>query len=168
MPDNFYANLIQFARKKKVRTLLDTDGEALRLGLEAGPTVAKPNQPEAERLLNTALLTRTHYLAAAEQILRLGAESVILSLGSRGVVGLFQNHMVEVVPPQIDVVSPIGAGDALSAAFLWAMETKNDYQDGLRWGVAAGTASAALPGMKFASLAEARKMYHEVEIRKVG
>ena len=168
VPDNFYANLIQFARKKKVRTLLDTDGEALRLGLEAGPTVAKPNQPEAERLLNTALLTRTHYLAAAEQILRLGAESVILSLGSRGVVGLFQNHMVEVVPPQIDVVSPIGAGDALSAAFLWAMETKNDYQEGLRWGVAAGTASAALPGMKFASLAEARKMYHEVEIRKVG
>jgi fructose-1-phosphate kinase PfkB-like protein len=67
----------------------------------------------------------------------------------------------------VDAVSPIGAGDALAAAFLWAMEKKNDYKDALRWGVAAGTASATLPGMKFASLADAKKVYPNVELRRV-
>lgn len=167
VPDDFYASLIAFAHKKRVKTFLDTDGEALRLGIEAHPTVVKPNQAEAERLLNTALLTRTQYLNAAEQISRLGAESVILSLGSRGVVGTFKGQITEVIPPHVHAVSPIGAGDALAAAFLWAMQKQDDVYDALRWGVAAGTASAALPGMQFASLEQARALYGQVEVRRV-
>ena len=167
VPDDFYASLIAFAHHKKVQTLLDTDGEALRLGIEAHPTVVKPNQAEAERLLNTAMLTRNQYLSAAEQISRLGAESVILSLGSRGVVSAYKGEITEVVPPHTNAVSPIGAGDALAAAFLWSMGKTNDFYDSLRWGVAAGTASAALPGMRFASLEQARKVYGEMEIRRV-
>jgi fructose-1-phosphate kinase PfkB-like protein len=38
--------------------------------------------------------------------------------------------------------------------------------DALRWGVAAGTASARLPGMSFASLAQAREIYRQVEVRR--
>lgn len=166
VPDDFYARLIAHARRMKVKTLLDTDGEALRHGIEAKPTVVKPNQAEAERLLNTALLTRTHFLNAARQMHRMGAESVVLSLGSRGVVAAFNNELLEVIPPRIDVVSPIGAGDALAAAYLWAMENKDDYHDALRWCVATGTASAALPGMRFASLGEARSVYADVEVRR--
>lgn len=167
VPDDFYAHLIEFAHKKKVKTFLDTDGEALRKGLEAHPTVVKPNQAEAERLLNTALITRTHYVQAVKQMHRMGAQSVILSLGGRGAVAAFGPELIEVIPPGIDALSPIGAGDALSAAFLWSMETTKDYADALRWGVAAGTASAALPGMRFGSLADTRKIYEGVEVRRV-
>jgi len=37
--------------------------------------------------------------------------------------------------------------------------------DALRWGVAAGTASARLPGMRFASLAQTEEIYAKVEAR---
>ena len=47
---------------------------------------------------------------------------------------------------------PAITGDALAAAFTWAMENKHDFADAVRWGVAAGTASAKLPGVSFASL----------------
>ena len=87
VPPGFYSKLLKMARERKVKTLLDTDGDALAEGVEAGPTVVAPNQQEAERLLNTALLTRSHFLDAATRIRKLGAESVILSLGSRGAVG---------------------------------------------------------------------------------
>jgi 1-phosphofructokinase family hexose kinase len=167
VPDDFYADLIEFAHKHKVKTFLDTDGEALRNGIEARPTVVKPNQPEAERLLNTALITRSSYLHAARQMQRMGAQSVILSLGSRGVVAASGDELLEVIPPSVDVVSPIGAGDALAAVFLWSIENKSDHHDALRWGVAAGTASAALPGMSFGSLADTRKIYEDVEVRRV-
>ncbi|HYP13428.1 MAG TPA: hexose kinase, partial [Bryobacteraceae bacterium] len=134
---HFYTDLIHLAKKKKVKVLLDTDGEALQHGLEAAPTVVAPNQQEAERLLNRALITRTHLVDAVNQIHHMGAESVILSLGSRGAIGREGGELVEALPPRIDAVCPIGAGDALAAAFVWSMQRKPDFVDALRWGVAA-------------------------------
>ena len=165
VPPGFYSKLVKIARERGVKTLLDTDGEALMEGLEAGPTVVAPNQQEAERLLNAALLTRGHFLDAAQRIARMGAESVILSLGSRGAVGVNPRGVVEAIPPRVDAVCPIGAGDALAAAFVWAMEDTGDFADALRWGVAAGTASARLPGLTFASLAQTKEIYPRIEVR---
>jgi fructose-1-phosphate kinase PfkB-like protein len=97
----------------------------------------------------------------------MGPESVVLSLGSRGAVGAFADGMVEALPPRVDAVCPIGAGDALSAVFAWSMTRGQDLADSLRWGVAAGTASARLPGMNFASLAQTEDVYRQVEVRRV-
>ena len=41
-PSDFYARLIEMARRKKVKTLLDTDGDALREGIEARPQWCRP------------------------------------------------------------------------------------------------------------------------------
>lgn len=167
VPPSFYGKLIDMARKKNVKTLLHADGEPLRQGIEEHPTVVTPNQQEAERLLGRTLLTRTHYLEAAERIRSMGAESVALSLGSRGAVGAYADGLIEALPPRVDALCPIGAGDAMAAAYTWALDQKDDSGDALRWGVAAGTASARLAGMNFASLAQTRDMYRQVEIRRV-
>jgi 1-phosphofructokinase family hexose kinase len=166
VPPAFYGKLISMARHKKVKTLLHADGDALREGIAARPTVVAPNQQEAGRLLGQTLLTRTHYLEAAERIRQLGADSVVLTLGSRGAVGAFADGLMEALPPRIDAVCPIGAGDALMAAYAWARERRTSVAEALRWGVAAGTASARLPGMSFASLAQAREIYRQVEVRR--
>ena len=167
VPASFYAELITLARKRGVKTLLDADGDALEAGVEAKPTVVTPNQQEAERLLNTTLLTHTHFVEAAVRIQRMGAEGVILSLGSRGAVGAFDHKILEAVPPRVNAIAPIGAGDAMAAAYTWAMERNNDFRDALRWGVAAGTASARLPGMRFANLEQTEEIYKQVEVRHV-
>lgn len=166
VPPAFYGKLIAMARQKKVKTLLHADGDALREGIAARPTVVSPNQQEAGRLLGQTLLTRTHYLEAAERIRQLGAESVVLTLGSRGAVGAFGDGLMEALAPRVDAVCPIGAGDALMAAYAWARERRTSVADALRWGVAAGTATACLPGMNFASLAQAREIYRQVEVRR--
>ena len=167
VPQSFYGKLIAMARKKKVKTLLDADREALREGIEQQPTVVTPNQQEAERLLGRTLLTRTHNLEAAAQIRAMGAESVVLSLGSRGAIGAFPSGMLEAIPPRVDAVCPIGAGDALTAAYTWSCTLKRSQAEALRWGVAAGTATARLPGMNFATLAQVEEIYPQVEIRGV-
>lgn len=166
VPAGFYSKLVKMAREANVKVLLDTDGDPLLDGVEAGPTVVAPNKQEAERLLNTALITRGHFLEAAARIRRMGAESVILSLGSRGAVGTYEDRLIEVVPPRVDAVCPIGAGDALAAAFVWAMDRSGDFADALRWAVAAGTASAQLPGVSFAGLDQTKEMYPRVEVRQ--
>ena len=166
VPPSFYARLIAMAREKKVKTLLDADGDALREGLDARPTVVAPNQQEAERLLGRTLLTRAHFLEAAFQIRAMGAESVLLSVGSRGAVGAFADGLLEALPPRIDALCPIGSGDALAAAYTWSASRNASPAEALRWGVAAGTASARLPGMNFASLHQTEEIYRQVEVRR--
>lgn len=163
---DFYTKLIRLARERKVKTMLDTDGDPLPHGIEAGPSIVSPNQPEAERLLNRALITRAQFLEAASRIKTMGAEAVMLSLGSRGVVAVNENQLLEVIPPRTDAASPLGAGDALAAAYVWAATKKKDFADCVRWAVAAGTASAKLPGLEFASLEQTKEVYKSVEVRK--
>ncbi len=166
VPPSFYGKLISLARKKSVRTLLHSYGEPLREGIAERPTIVTPNQHEAERLLGRTLLTRGQTSDAAAEIRSMGPEAVVLSLGSRGAVAAFPEALLEAVPPPVQAICPIGAGDALSAGYVWAMTRKNDTSDALRWGVAAGTASARLPGMRFATLPQTREIYRRVEIRR--
>jgi 1-phosphofructokinase family hexose kinase len=163
--ETFYREMIELARSRGVRTLLDADGEALLRALEAKPTVVSPNQAEAERLLGRAILTRTQSLEAVARIHAMGPETAILSLGSRGAIGASPDGVFEALPPRVDSLCPIGAGDALAAAFVWAMDKKKSFAEALRWGVAAGTATAVLPGMSFPTLQHVRTFYKQVEVR---
>jgi 6-phosphofructokinase 2 len=168
VPPHFVCEVIEMAKKRNVKTLLDSDGEALLHALESKPTVITPNQHEAERLLGRALITRTQFLEAVERIKGMGPESVILSLGSRGAIGSGPEGVFEALPPRIDALCPIGAGDALAAALVWSLDKKKQFQDALRWAVAAGTAKAGLPGMAFPSIEQTRAIYKQVEVRRAA
>lgn len=165
VPPDFYARLIRMAHQHSVKTLLDTDGDALREGTRARPTVVTPNQQEAERLLDQPIVTRSNALSAVVRIRQMGPELAVLSLGSRGAVFASDRQLLEVLPPPVEAVCPIGAGDALAAALVWALDQGYEPQEAVRWAVAAGTASARLPGIRFASLEDTREIYERVDVR---
>src|SRR5690606_16618254 len=100
VPTDFYAKLIRMARDHGVKTLLDTSGSALAPALAAGPTLAKPNRPEAERLLERGLLSERASLIAAREILDRGPESVILSLGGQGALAVWDERSLYAMPPE--------------------------------------------------------------------
>ncbi len=163
-----YSKLIHLAESHKVETFLDTDDDALLYGLEAKPTIVKPNQSEAERLLNTALITRSQLIDAVQRIKALGPKSVVLSLGSRGAIAATSTEgVLEIVPPAVESLCPIGAGDAMSAAIIWALDRGESFSDALRWGVAAGTASSKLPGITLADLEQTKEIYPQVRITRI-
>jgi 1-phosphofructokinase family hexose kinase len=166
VPAHYYCEIIEMAKSHGVKTLLDTDGEALQHALEAKPTVITPNQHEAERLLSRALITRGQFLEAVDVMQAMGPENVILSLGARGAIGSSPEGVFEAIPPRIEALCPIGAGDALGAAFAWSMEKKKSFSEALRWGVATGTAAAKLPGLSFPTFNDARAVYKHVELRQ--
>jgi 1-phosphofructokinase family hexose kinase len=162
---SFYCGIIEMAQQRGVKTLVDTEGDALLHSLEAHPAVLTMNQAAAERLLGRALITRSQIMDAVDRIHKMGPESVILSLGSRGAVGAGAQGAFEALPPHIDALCPIGAGDAMAAAFTWSMQKKKSFGESLRWGVAAGTAKAKLPGMTFPTAEQTRAVYKQVELR---
>ena len=168
VPSHFYCEMIELAKAHGVKTLLDTDEDALLHALEARPSVITPNLQEAERLLGRAILTRTQSLEAVKRIFAMGPEAVILSQGARGALACSAEGVFEAVPPRVEALCPIGAGDALAAALVWALDQEKAFPDALRWAVAAGTASATLPGTSFPTLEQTQEIYKRVEVRPVA
>ncbi|MEZ5364170.1 MAG: 1-phosphofructokinase family hexose kinase [Bryobacterales bacterium] len=164
VPDDYYANLIRLARDHGVRTLIDTSGAALAPALAAGPTLAKPNRPEAERLLGRGLLGERAALTAAQEILARGPEHVILSLGGHGAIGVWGERRIHAIPPEIESGSPIGAGDVLGAVTVGALRRGDSFEDAFLWGVAAATVAASLPGLGTGPMVEVAKMRERIEV----
>jgi 1-phosphofructokinase family hexose kinase len=166
-PPDFYARLIRLAREHGVSTTLDSSGEALRLGLEAGPTLAKPNRPEAERLLDRTILSEAQAGAAAREIQKIGAEKVVLSMGSQGAIGAWEEGLLRAVLPAVQTGCAIGAGDVLAAICVLGLAQKKSFPEAFRWAVAAATAAASNPGLTFAPPDQTEQMRTQIELRSI-
>ncbi len=167
VPGEIYARLIARARDLGVRTLLDSSGEPVRGALAAKPTIAKPNRPEAERLLGRGLLSEFDFLKAAGELHAMGPENVILSLGAQGAIAVSGEGRWRATTQPVSGGSPIGAGDVLGATVIFALEQGEPFVDAFRLGVAAGMVAASRPGLGSGSLEDVRAVLGDVTIREV-
>ncbi len=142
-PD-FYAEAIRDLNRRHVVTVLDSEGEPLRLGTEAGPNLVSPNQREAEGLVGQEFHDHEDFMMALDDIAELGARNVLISQES----GCFARLREEREPryfhasaPKIDPLSAVGAGDVLLAGFVAARLSKRSLDEALRSAVGAAAAS---------------------------
>jgi 2-dehydro-3-deoxygluconokinase len=85
---------------------------------------------------------------ARSLLARSSAEVVVVTAGDAGAVALTRGGQSHAQPaPQVDVVDPVGAGDAFAAGFLhvW-FDTPDDLQAALRSGVALASIQMTSPG----------------------
>lgn len=120
VPPGFYAELISELRQRRVQVALDTSGEALRLGLNAGPALVKPNQAEISGYLGHPVKDIPDATAAAEALVARGVACAAVSLGPDGAVIASPDGSVWARPPSVAVQTTVGAGDAMLAGLIVA------------------------------------------------
>lgn len=116
-PD-YLEQVIGALRGAGARVAVDTSGPALVAAIAAGVDLAKPNEHELAELLGRDLGDFESVVAAARALRRDKVPRLIVSLGSEG--GMFLTPEAELMAgaPPVNVVSTVGAGDALLAGFL--------------------------------------------------
>lgn len=149
VPDGFYADIIREAQSNGVRVVLDSSGEHLRAGADAGPFMLKPNAAELSSLVGRELLTLEETLRAAKDLTRRGVKLVAVSMGRTGAMVTDGTRSYKASPPDIKFVSAVGSGDAFVAAFLHSLMNGGDLEDAVRLGTAAGAANAGAMGAGF-------------------
>jgi 1-phosphofructokinase family hexose kinase len=144
VPDHVYADAMRDLHRRGVRTVLDSEGQPLRLGVEAEPFLVSPNQREAEGLVGQEFHDEDDFAMALDAIAGIGARNVLLTLDT-GCFALLreerQLRRFRATAPAIEPVSAVGSGDVLLAAFLAARAEDRSLDDALRYAVAAGAAS---------------------------
>jgi 1-phosphofructokinase family hexose kinase len=163
----FYSELIRELGKRQVLTVLDSEAEPLRIGLEAEPFLVSPNQREAEALVGQEFYERQDFAFALERIAELGARNVLITNEGGCFARLREGRKVcryRAVAPQIEVVSSVGSGDVLLAAYIAAHAAGRPAEDALRDAVAAGAASTREVGAGRFDPKEAAALHGDVEV----
>jgi 1-phosphofructokinase/tagatose 6-phosphate kinase len=167
---SFYAETVRELNRAGVATVLDSEGEPLRLGLESEPTIVSPNQHEAEGLVGQELNEEEDFLMALDSINELGARNVLLTR-EEGAYGLTREdrraRRFHAEAPRLEIVSGVGSGDVLLAAFLAARVSARPFDDALRAAVAAGAASTLEVGAGRFDPREASRLQTAVEVREL-
>ena len=142
--DDAYRRMIEEARSRGIRTILDSRSEALRRGLGATPFMVKPNVAETEQLLGRTLSDEDARWQAVCWYRDLGIELVALSMGKAGALVDWGGRRWRAEPPPVEEVNPVGSGDCLVAGFacglLWGWAPERT----ISLAIAAGAANAAV------------------------
>ena len=112
-----YADIMRLLSGRSV--VLDTSGEALRHALVEHPTLIKPNIDELVELIREPLSTPQAIVTAARgQMARYAIKTIVVSMGKDGAVFVEGDEALWAVPPQVEVKSTVGAGDAMVAGIV--------------------------------------------------
>ena len=162
VPDELFSTLITRARERKIPVIFDASGSALRKGLEARPTLVKPNRDELEEFCG-------HRLATLDDVYRAGLElqsnfgcSPVITLGAEDTLAVLPDRAYRIPVLPVDVVSTAGAGDGMLAGLAAALSTGKSMEEGLRL----GTAMAGAVCMQLAT-ADCRKADIEALLPRV-
>jgi 6-phosphofructokinase 2 len=167
VPDNIYARLIEEAKAQGVKTVLDSDGQWLREGIKAKPTVIKPNVHEAEDLLGTKLKDEASIIQAAKTLVNQGIEVVAISRGPDGLIIATDTQTLSVIPPQVEISSTVGAGDSAVAGMVLSLTRGDTIEDACRLAVAAGTATTLTPGTELCRRQDVESLLPLVKMKRL-
>lgn len=141
-PEDIYKTLIERARIKGVKTILDTSGEALRKGISAKPYMIKPNQKELEYIVGHKLANREAVREAALAVHAEGVAHVIVSMGKKGLLAVSGGKTFFAGAGKVDALNTVGCGDSVVASYAMSILEKERNERALLKAAAISAANA--------------------------
>ncbi|MDQ2761009.1 MAG: 1-phosphofructokinase family hexose kinase [Actinomycetota bacterium] len=165
-----YGQLIREVHKLGVLTMIDTDGEPLRLAVRAEPDLVSPNELEAEELVGHEFNDAEDRTQAVIEMTRLGAHEAIMTVADgcyalvleEGARTLYRVRVQEQEPRSV-----VGSGDAFLAGYLAWRYAGMPAVDCLRFGVACGAESTQHFGAGMVDRARVERLLGEVEAERL-
>lgn len=158
-----YSKWIKAAKLAGAKTILDADGELLKLGMEAGPFMVKPNIHELERFFGQEIVGIEEAERRARSLINTyGIEFVAVSLGSRGAIFLNRQKSLFIPGLDVEVKSTVGAGDSMVAALTYSIDMGFDFEKAARLAVASATANVMTSGTQPADIEVIRNLEKKV------
>jgi tagatose 6-phosphate kinase len=168
--DGFYAEAIRDLNRRGVQCVLDTEGEPLRIGVDAEPFLVSPNQGEAESLVGQEFSEDADYLMALDTIADLGARNVLITQET-SCFGLFREDRTErrlrASIARVEPIAHVGAGDVLLAGFLAARFNGRPLDEALRQAIGCAAASVLELGAGRFDAREAGRLSATVELEEL-
>lgn len=147
IPFDFYERIATVVQEREANLILDIPERRVEELTCFQPFLLKPNEQELGAITGRQINNKQDAVRAAQNLVKKGAQHVIVSLGKDGAIVVNKNLILQASPPSGTLVSSVGAGDSLVAGFIKQYKESQAVTQAFRYGVAAGTATAYSPNL---------------------
>ncbi len=154
LPGSMYYDILSRIKDRDIITIVDAGKELLLKVLELRPYLVKPNHIELGDIFGVNIDGQDMAIEYARKLQAMGARNVLVSMAGDGAVLITEDGRVyKKAAPSGQVVNSVGAGDSMVAGYIFGMiQTADwlgapDYELAMRYGLAAGSASAFSDGL---------------------
>lgn len=162
-----YQRLVSIAKDAGKPVILDTSGKLLEMGIEAKPTLIKPNIDEIRMLTGKSCNDIQEIIEAAKAIHEKGVEIVAVSLGADGSLAVGDEGVFRAVVPRINAVNTVGCGDSMIAGFALGISEGLPLEETLRRASAISAAAAMREETGFFVMEDMEKLLPQIEISRI-
>ena len=138
-----YEKICSIVKKQNVKIVVDATKNLLVQALKYNPFLIKPNNEELGEIFGVEIHTKEDAYVYGKKLKEMGAQNVLVSMGKIGAALIDeagQEYFIK--SPEGKRVNTVGSGDSMVAGFIAGFLKYNNYNDALRMGVSAGSASA--------------------------
>ena len=171
VPTDVYKCIIKHFNEVGAITVLDCDGEAMKNGLEAKPSLIKPNRRELAGIVGvdeSQLMGTYSVLNAAKKVANEYGSHVICTLDGDGSVYTDGKKCYSVTAAPVQLMGFSGAGDTYLSAYIYKKYIqKCDDADSLKYASAAAGAKVELPGTTLPSVEQIEKLVDKILVKKI-
>lgn len=167
LDETVYPQLIKIVKDAGKKVILDTSGKLLEAGIEACPTMIKPNIDEIRMLTGKKCNEIGEIIEAAKLIHQKGIEVVAVSLGADGSLVVCESGVYRAIVPRINAVNTVGCGDSMIAGFCLGFAEGLIIEEILRKASAISAASALCEETGKFKLEDMNQIFSQVEIQKL-
>ena len=141
--DDIYEKICRIVKKQNVKIVVDATKNLLVQALKYNPFLIKPNNEELGEIFGVEIHTKEDAYVYGKKLKEMGAKNVLVSMGKTGAALIDeagQEYFLK--SPEGKRVNTVGSGDSMVAGFIAGFLKYNNYNDALKMGVSAGSASA--------------------------
>ncbi len=143
LPSDIYEKILEKLQDRKIDTVVDATKDLLKNVLKYHPFLIKPNNHELGEMFGTVLKTDEELELHAKKLQEMGARNVLISMAGDGAMLITETgEKYRIGVPKGTVRNSVGAGDSMVAGFIAGFHQTHSYEDALKMGTAAGSATA--------------------------
>lgn len=148
LPEDIYEKILEALQNKGILFVVDATKDLLVNVLKYKPFLIKPNNIELGEIFGKELSGEEEIIFYANKLREQGARNVLVSMAGDGSILVTENGgSYRMGVPAGTVKNSVGAGDSMVAGFLAGWLKSGDYEQALKTGTAAGSATAFASGL---------------------
>lgn len=145
--ENAYLKIAKLCHKNNVKFIMDIPSKELLGFLDQNPFLIKPNLHELEEYFDVKIGSMDELIEYGRQLVSLGAQNVIVSMGSKGSIFINDKHIYRASLIHGHAINTTGAGDSMIAGFVSSYLENENLKNAYLSAVSGGSATVFGEGL---------------------
>ncbi|MFE4894995.1 hexose kinase [Peribacillus butanolivorans] len=167
LPTHYYRKMVEISRNKGKPVIVDSSGESLKQVLihEKKPFAIKPNTAELSQLLDFE--AEAGIIDLKQMLNHEIFKGIVVSMGDKGALVRHWDDYYQVTIPKIDVVNPVGSGDATVAGLAVALNRNQTVESVLKTAMTTGMLNTMEAVTGFININKYKQYFDLVKVEKI-